>query len=32
MGSLSVEVNLPFKPEPIDNNVDFYNDIESSAL
>ncbi|MEN6443414.1 MAG: type II/IV secretion system ATPase subunit [Methanoregula sp.] len=32
MGSLSVEVNLPFKPEPIDNDVDFYNDIESSAL
>jgi archaeal flagellar protein FlaI len=32
MGSLSVEVNLPFKPEPIDNDVDFYKDIESSAL
>lgn len=32
MGSLSVEVNLPFKPETIDNDVDFYNDIESSAL
>ncbi|MCK9581949.1 MAG: secretion system protein E, partial [Methanoregula sp.] len=32
MGTLSVAVNLPFKPEVIDTNIDFYNDIESSAL
>jgi flagellar protein FlaI len=32
MGTLSVAINLPFKPEPIDTNIDFYNDIESSAL
>ncbi|MDD1728191.1 MAG: type II/IV secretion system ATPase subunit [Methanospirillum sp.] len=32
MGTLSVAVNLPFKPEIIDTNIDFYNDIESSAL
>ncbi|MGB7788018.1 type II/IV secretion system ATPase subunit [Methanoregula sp.] len=32
MGTLSVAVNLPFKPETIDNTIDFYNDIESSAL
>jgi len=32
MGTLSVAVNLPFKPEIIDNTIDFYNDIESSAL
>jgi flagellar protein FlaI len=32
MGTLSVAVNLPFKPETVDNTVDFYNDIESSAL
>jgi len=25
-------VNLPFKPEVLDTTVDFYNDIESSAL
>jgi flagellar protein FlaI len=25
-------VNLPFKPEAIDSNIDFYRDIESSAL
>ena len=32
MGTLSVAVNLPFKPETVDINIDFYNDIESSAL
>jgi len=32
MGTLSVAVNLPFKPETVDNTIDFYNDIESSAL
>jgi flagellar protein FlaI len=32
MGTLSVAVNLPFKPEIIDSNIDFYNDIESSPL
>ncbi|HUH79488.1 MAG TPA: type II/IV secretion system ATPase subunit [Methanoregula sp.] len=32
MGTLSVAVNLPFKPEVVDSGVDFYNDIESSAL
>jgi flagellar protein FlaI len=32
MGTLSVAVNLPFKQEIIDSNVDFYNDIESSPL
>ena len=32
MGTLSVAVNLPFKPEKVDAGVDFYNDIESSAL
>lgn len=32
MGTLSVAVNLPFKPETIDNTIDFYTDIESSAL
>jgi flagellar protein FlaI len=25
-------VNLPFKPETLDSNIDFYSDIESSAL
>jgi flagellar protein FlaI len=32
MGTLSVAVNLPYKPEVVDSNVDFYNDIESSPL
>jgi flagellar protein FlaI len=32
MGTLSIAVNLPFKREVIDSNVDFYNDIESSPL
>ncbi len=32
MGTLSVSVNLPFKPETIDTTIDFYHDIESSAL
>jgi flagellar protein FlaI len=32
MGALSITVNLPFKPEVIDSNVDFYTDIESSPL
>jgi flagellar protein FlaI len=32
MGSPSMAVNLPFKPEMVDTNVDFYNDIESSPL
>ncbi|MGB8308212.1 MAG: secretion system protein E, partial [Methanoregula sp.] len=32
MSSLSVAVNLPFKPEPVDSNVDLYADLESDAL
>jgi flagellar protein FlaI len=32
MGSLSVAVNLPFKPETVDPQIDFYSDIESSPL
>ena len=32
MGTLTVAVNLPFKPEVVDSNVDFYNDIDSSPL
>lgn len=32
MSSLSVAVNLPFKPEQIDPDLDLYSDIESSAL
>ena len=32
MGTLSVAVNLPFKPETLDTTIDFYRDIESSAL
>jgi flagellar protein FlaI len=32
MGTLSVAVNLPFKPETVDSGIDFYTDIESSAL
>jgi flagellar protein FlaI len=32
MGTPSMAVNLPFKPETVDTNVDFYNDIESSPL
>jgi flagellar protein FlaI len=32
MSSPSMAVNLPFKPEILDTSVDFYNDIESSAL
>jgi len=32
MGTVSVAVNLPYKPEVIDSDVDFYNDIESSPL
>jgi len=32
MGTLSVAVNLPFKPEIVDTTIDFYHDIESSAL
>ncbi|RPI39492.1 MAG: secretion system protein E [Methanoregulaceae archaeon] len=32
MGSPTMAVNLPFKPEPLDSNIDFYSDIESSAL
>lgn len=32
MGTLSVAVNLPFKPETVDSTIDFYTDIESSAL
>ena len=32
MGTLSVVTNLPFKPEPIDETVDIYGDLESSAL
>ena len=32
MGTPSMAVNLPFKPEVVDSTVDFYNDIESSAL
>jgi archaeal flagellar protein FlaI len=32
MGTLSIAVNLPFKPETVDTTIDFYRDIESSAL
>ncbi len=32
MGTPTVSVNLPFKPETVDTNIDFYTDIESSAL
>jgi len=32
MGTLSVAVNLPFTPEKVDTTIDFYRDIESSAL
>jgi len=32
MGSLSVAINLPFKPEPVDLDVDLYADLESDAL
>jgi archaeal flagellar protein FlaI len=32
MGTPTMAVNLPFKPEPLDSNIDFYTDIESSAL
>jgi len=32
MGTLSIAVNLPFKPEKVDTTIDFYRDIESSAL
>jgi len=33
MSTLSVAINLPFKPEKIDDSVDFYGgDVESSAL
>ncbi|MDD1680393.1 MAG: type II/IV secretion system ATPase subunit, partial [Methanoregula sp.] len=32
MGSPTMAVNLPFKPETLDSNIDFYSDIESSAL
>jgi len=32
MSTLSVAINLPFKPEKIDDTMDIYGDIESSAL
>ncbi len=32
MSSPSMAVNLPFKPEVLDTTIDFYSDIESSAL
>ena len=32
MGSPTMAVNLPFKPETLDTSIDFYTDIESSAL
>ncbi len=32
MGTPTVAINLPFKPEVVDSNIDFYTDIESSAL
>jgi flagellar protein FlaI len=32
MGTPTVAVNLPFKPEAVDSTIDFYTDIESSAL
>jgi archaeal flagellar protein FlaI len=32
MSSPSMAVNLPFKPEVLDTTIDFYTDIESSAL
>jgi flagellar protein FlaI len=32
MATPTMAVNLPFKPEAVDSNIDFYTDIESSAL
>jgi archaeal flagellar protein FlaI len=32
MSTPTMAVNLPFKPETLDSNIDFYTDIESSAL
>jgi flagellar protein FlaI len=32
MGTLSVSINLPFKPEKLDDSIDIYGDIESSTL
>lgn len=32
MGTLSASINLPFKPEVIDEGIDWLNNIESSAL
>jgi len=32
MGSLSANINLPFKPEEVDDDDDIYSDYESSAL
>jgi flagellar protein FlaI len=32
MGSLSANINLPFKPEEVDEDDDIYSDYESSAL
>jgi flagellar protein FlaI len=32
MGTLSASINLPFKPEVVDEGIDWYNNIESSAL
>ncbi len=32
MASPTMAVNLPFKPEVLDTTIDFYSDIESSAL
>ncbi len=32
MGTLSVAINLPFKPEKLDESIDIYGDIESSSL
>ena len=32
MGSLSVALNLPFKPEPVDDTFDMFADMESDAL
>ena len=32
MASLTMAANLPFKPEPVDERTDWYNNVEASAL
>ena len=32
MSSLTVAINLPFKPEPVDIDVDLYADLESDRV